>query len=174
MLSAAPKLNTERLILRAHRLQDYADTAAMWADPEVSKFIAPEPATPSESWSRFLRYTGHWQMLGFGYWCVTTHDERFVGEVGFANYKRDIRPALGDTPEAGWVLAPWAHGQGFAAEAMGAALDWADTRFDETVAIFHPAHAVSQRLANRLGYAPSHKAHYMGHDTVVMRRSNPK
>lgn len=174
MPAVAPRLNTERLILRAHRVQDHADSAAMWGDPLVTKYISSKPATPSETWSRLLRYNGHWQILGYGYWCVTTHDDRFVGEIGFANYKRDITPSLGETPEAGWVIAPWAQGQGFAQEAMTAALDWGDTRFTETVAIFDPDHAVSQKLAAKLGYEKSHVAQYMGGDTVVMKRAGRK
>lgn len=174
MPAIAPRLNTERLILRAHRVQDYAESAAMWGDAAVTKYISSQPATPSETWSRLLRYNGHWQILSYGYWCVTTHDDRFVGEIGFANYKRDMTPPLGDTPEAGWVIAPWAQGQGFAREAMNAALDWGDTRFDETVAIFDPDHTVSQKLAEKLGYQKSHVAQYMGGDSVVMKRVSRK
>jgi RimJ/RimL family protein N-acetyltransferase len=61
--------------------------------------------------------------MGFGFWVVREKSTgRFVGEVGLANFRRDIEPSLGESKEAGWVLSPWAHGKGFATEAVRAAL----------------------------------------------------
>ena len=34
-----PVIETERLILRGHRLDDFEGLAAMWADPEVTRYI---------------------------------------------------------------------------------------------------------------------------------------
>jgi hypothetical protein len=63
MVLDTPVLMTERLILRAHRLDDFADLCAMWADPEIVKFIGGEPQTPEQVWQRLLRYTGNWRFL---------------------------------------------------------------------------------------------------------------
>lgn len=60
----APTLETERLILRPHRVQDFEAVAALWAEPEVVRFISGTPSAPEESWARLLRYIGHWQALG--------------------------------------------------------------------------------------------------------------
>src|ERR1700740_1278177 len=101
-----PTLETERLRLRGHRIDDFADCAAMWGDPQVTPHIRENPFTEEESWTRLLRYIGHWALLGFGYWVVQQKQTgRFLGEVGFADYKRDLRPALKDIPEIGWVFA---------------------------------------------------------------------
>jgi RimJ/RimL family protein N-acetyltransferase len=54
-----PTLRTERLILRAPTLDDFADSLAMWADPTVTRFIGGRPHTKEEVWSRLLRYIGH-------------------------------------------------------------------------------------------------------------------
>ncbi len=60
-----------------------------------------------------LRYGGLWNLLGFGYWAVEEKASgRFVGDVGFGMFQREIVPSYGEAPEAGWVLAPWCHGQG--------------------------------------------------------------
>jgi len=40
-----PTLETERLKLRAHRLEDFVHCAAMWADPEVTRYIGGKPYT---------------------------------------------------------------------------------------------------------------------------------
>ncbi|KIC36803.1 GNAT family N-acetyltransferase [Leisingera sp. ANG-M7] len=170
----APTLETERLILRPHRVQDFEAVAALWAEPEVVRFISGTPSTPEESWARLLRYIGHWQALGFGYWAVTLRENGlFIGEVGFADYQRGMEPPLAGVPEAGWVLAPEVHGQGIATEAVGRIHDWAAEMTDwaETACIFDPSHKVSHRVALKLGYAPAGEAQYRGSPTLVMKRA---
>ena len=80
-----PAVDTARLTLRGHRIEDFDECAAMWGDPEVTRHIGGRPFTEEEVWTRLLRYVGHWSLLGFGYWVIrekATH--RFVGEAGFA------------------------------------------------------------------------------------------
>lgn len=169
----APRLETERLVLRAHGAGDLADSAALWADPEVVRLISGQPSTIEAAWSRLLRYAGHWRLLGFGYWLVEARaDGRFLGEVGLAEYHRRIEPDLGGRPEAGWVFATAAQKQGFAGEAMRAVLAWADARHPagETVCIMAPEHAASARLARRLGYRAAGRARYRGESVDVMVR----
>jgi len=101
--TAIPPIDTERLTLRGHGLEDFTESAAMWADPEVTRHIGGKPFSAEEVWTRLLRY---------------------VGEVGFADYKRNIELSLGGVPEIGWALASWARGKGFATEAVRAAVAW--------------------------------------------------
>jgi RimJ/RimL family protein N-acetyltransferase len=61
-----PVLETERLRLRGHRLDDFAACAAMWANPIVTRHFG-QTLSGEESWNRVLRYVGHWALLGFGY-----------------------------------------------------------------------------------------------------------
>src|ERR1700677_4794886 len=92
---AIPSIDTERLLLRGLRMEDFANSAAMWSDPKVTQHILERPLTEEESWARFLRYAGHWAMLGFGYWMIVEKQTgKFVGEAGFADYKRQIEPSL--------------------------------------------------------------------------------
>jgi RimJ/RimL family protein N-acetyltransferase len=167
-------LETERLILRPHGVEDFQDVAALWADPVVVQYISGVPSTPEASWARLLRNIGHWQAMGYGYWAVIDREGGgFLGEVGFSDFKRDIDPELNGLPEAGWVLAQKAHGRGVASEAVKAMHAWADVERDwsETVCLFDPAHAVSQKVALKLGYAVREKAaRYQGKPTLVMER----
>src|SRR6516164_9863847 len=95
-----PVIETERLKLRGHRVDDFARSAAMWADPEVYRYIGGKPHTEEEAWTKLLRYVGHWALLGFGYWVVEEKASgNFAGEIGFADYKRDLRPSLEGVPE---------------------------------------------------------------------------
>src|SRR5262245_60642426 len=111
---AVPILHTERLRLRAPRLADFDASHGMWSDRQVTRFIGGRPHTREEVWGRLLRYIGHWDALGYGYWIVETIDAgAYVGEVGFGDYRRDIVPSLDGIPEIGWVVAVPAQGQGF-------------------------------------------------------------
>jgi len=105
-------IETERLRLSLHQMTDFHDLHAMWSDPDVVRHISGVPSSEQESWFRLPRYRGLWDLLGYGYWCVRTKaDGHYVGDVGFADWKRDIEPPLDAAPEAGWVLARWAHGR---------------------------------------------------------------
>ncbi|MEM8812443.1 MAG: GNAT family N-acetyltransferase [Pseudomonadota bacterium] len=168
-----PVLETERLVLRGHRVSDFHDTASLWADQQVVAYISGAPSTREQSWSRLLRYAGHWQFLGFGYWVVVSKaDDSFLGEVGFADLQRDTDPDLTGKPEAGWVFNVRAHGQGYASEAVSAMLAWADANLtcSHTSAIFDPDHTVSIRLARKVGYSNPVLGRYGDRETLFMER----
>jgi RimJ/RimL family protein N-acetyltransferase len=168
-----PVLETERLKLRGHCLDDFISSAAMWADPIVTRHIGGQPLTQEESWTKFLRYVGHWALLDFGYWAVEERSTgAFVGEIGFADYKRNIEPSLKDTPEMGWVLASQFHGKGYATEAVRAANAWGDRHFgsSQTTCIIHPENLASIRVAEKCGYRDLQLATYKGHQIKVFIR----
>src|SRR4051812_38006112 len=89
----APPIETERLVLRGHQLSDFAECAAMWGDPQITRHISAAPFSAEAVWARLLRYRGHWALLGFGLWVAREKSSgRFVGEVGMADFKREIVP----------------------------------------------------------------------------------
>jgi len=167
-------LESERLILRPHEVQDFDALARMWAEPEVVRYISGTPSTEEASWSRLIRYIGHWPALGYGYWAVILRDSgEYAGDVGFADYRRALSPGLDGVPEAGWVLSPHVHGKGVATEAVACMHRWADARttWRRTCCIFDPAHTVSQKVALKLGYQPEPElARYNEAPTLVMHR----
>jgi RimJ/RimL family protein N-acetyltransferase len=172
--SAAPAIDTERLTLRGFSHDDLADSIALWGDPATTRHIGGRPFTAEEVWTRLLRHLGHWALLGYGYWVVRERGTgRFVGEVGFADLHRALEPRL-TAPEAGWVLAPWSHGRGYAGEAMIAAHAWLADRFADpdtrTVCIIAPDNAPSLRVAARLGYRELARATYHGDPAIVLER----
>ena len=42
----------------------------MWADPAVTRFIGGRVFNREEVWARLLRYAGHWQWMGYGFWAI--------------------------------------------------------------------------------------------------------
>jgi len=172
-LIKVPVLETERLKLRGHRLDDFVKCAAMWADPVVTRFIGGKPLSEEEAWTKFLRYAGHWSLLGFGYWVAEEKATgKSVGEIGFADYKRETEPSLKGTPEIGWVLASAFHGKGYATEAVRAVVEWGDSHFERarTSCIIAPDNLASIRVAEKCGYRQSQLATYKGHSVLIFVR----
>ena len=114
---------------------------------------------------RLLRYGGLWALLGFGYWTVRERDSgRFIGEVGLADFHRDIDWSAENPPECGWVVMPWAQGRGYATEAVTAVLAWRDRYLPggHTVCMIGPDNAASLRVADKCGFRPLRDADYRG------------
>lgn len=145
----------------------------MWGDPAVTRHLGGGPFTAEETWSRLLRYVGHWTLLGFGYWIVEERESgRFAGEVGFADYRRDVQPSLAGMPEIGWVLPAHAHGKGYATEAAQAAVAWGERYFGavRTACIVAPGNAASIRVAEKCGYREWQRGTYKEHATLICVR----
>jgi RimJ/RimL family protein N-acetyltransferase len=167
-----PTLETQRLILRAYTVEDFPECAAMWADTEVVRFIGGQPSTEEQSWARLLRYIGHWQLLGFGFWAVFERATgAFAGEIGAADFKRDIAPPIGNL-ETGWVLRRSMHGKGYATEALRAVLAWTDGQFPgkPTVCVIEPANIASLGVAKKCGYDEIGMRTYHGASVNILRR----
>ena len=169
----APVIETDRLILREHRLDDFPALAAMWADPAIARFIGGKPSTREECWARLLRYVGHWELLGFGFWAVQWKaGTQLIGEVGFANWEKDINPSFDGLPEGGWVFSTEAHGRGIATEAVNAVLAWMDEKFEnkKTACIIDPGNTASIRVAQKAGYQEYCRSELRGSQVIQFRR----
>jgi RimJ/RimL family protein N-acetyltransferase len=172
LTTTIPILQTERTILRPHRLEDFDAYATMWADPLVTRYIGGKPRTRQESWLRFLRHPGMWHMIGFGFWAIEERATgRFIGEAGFHDVKRDIEPPL-DAPEAGWSLAVEAHGRGLATEIVGCFLGWGEQHFGpvRTVCITDARNVASMAVARKCGFQETGRTVYEGDETVLFER----
>lgn len=146
----------------------------MWGDPLVTRYInGGKPSSRSDSWNRFLRIPGHWQLMGFGYWiAVETESQKYVGEIGAADFKRDVTPSLENTAELGWVLAPHAHGKGFATEAIRAVIAWAEKNIkrEKFSCLIDPQNEGSLRVARKVGFGEPVAGQFLGGTTFVLFR----
>lgn len=167
-----PVLETARLTLTAHTVDDFASIAQRWGDPAVVRHIGP-PSSARDSWLRLLQMRGLWALCGFGYWAVREKgSDRCIGDVGFGDLHRDIDPDIDGLPEAGWVLSREVHGKGYAVEAMQAALAWLERTLpcDRAVCLVDPANLPSRKVADRLGFAAPLPVRYKGEEVLLLTR----
>lgn len=167
-----PVLETERLVLRGHRAEDFPAYARMWADPDVTRFISGAPLSEEDAWAKFMRAFGHWALMGYGFWSVHEKDGTRVGELGFLNVKREMAPSLEGIPEVGWAFDKPAQGKGYATEGVHAALQWGENRFGKVrfACIIAPENAASLNVAAKTGFKEAARTSYKGQPTVVLYR----
>ncbi len=143
-----PHLETDRLVLRGFTSDDLDAWAAIVADPDVARYIAPAPMTRDEAWRSIAVSLGHWQLRGYGTWAVelkSTHE--MVGRVGM------IHPEGWPGLEIGWTLGKAAWGRGYATEAAAASMRYAflTQPVERLISNIDPENIASQAVAIRLG-----------------------
>ena len=139
----------------------------------MTRHIGGRPQTGEEVWARMMRYAGMWSLLGMGFWAVEERASgEFIGEVGVMDARRDITPPFLNEPEVGWSLQPAWQGQGFALEAVAAAIDWAERTVDPPmlVCMISPGNTPSMRLAGKLGFRERLRTSYRDEPTVQFER----
>ena len=174
MIREAPRIETERLILRAFRAGDLDAFATTFADEQVMRHIGGKPMNREDSWRRLMSGVGSWSLIGMGPWAVELKsDGRMVGHCGFFQFERDMTPPIIGEPEMGWIFDRAVHGQGIAFEACRVALEWAERELsvESYPAIIDPQNAPSIKLAERLGFARQADAVYRNAPMALFRRA---
>jgi len=169
------QLTTDRLTLTPVSREDYEDFRSLWADEGFTRLITGRPLSGEEVWFRVLRDIGHWAAMGYGNWTLRRREDgAFVGSVGVLEYRRELEPAFG-APELGWGLASAHQGQGYATEAVEAALRHADETLKaaRTACMIDPGNTPSVRLAERVGYRAYARTTYKEHPVILYERLRP-
>ena len=141
------RIETERLLLRPPRIEDFDAFAELQADAEAARFIGGQ-VKRAEAWRRFLWQPGAWLVQGFGmFGVVEKASGLWVGQIG--PWKPDSWPGN----EIGYSFHPRAWGKGYATEAGIAAIGWAFEHlgWDDIIHSIAPDNVPSQRVAQRLG-----------------------
>jgi RimJ/RimL family protein N-acetyltransferase len=168
-----PMVDTARLRLRPFRREDFPAFAAIWQEPEVTRFIGKKPRPLAESWGAFLKIAGGWALEGFGQWAIERKaDGALIGQTGFFTAMRGLGEDFDQSPESGWVLTTAAHRQGYGPEAVRAAHDWFDAQpfAGRTVAMIERGHGASFRIAASLGYLPMREVEDKGDPVMLLER----
>lgn len=139
-----PLLVTERLLLRAPKVEDFEAFARIACTERGQSFGGP--MSREDAWADFTQMTATWLLHGHGVWTIGRAGE-IAGFVllGFEPGDRE--------PELGFLLLPHAEGDGIAFEAATAAQDHAFNSLGWTtlVSYIDPENTRAQRLATRLG-----------------------
>lgn len=141
-----PTIVTDRLVLRAPRLEDFEHWAPFFAS-ERSQFERG-PMGRKEGYRTWAADTALWLLRGYGpFGCDDRKTGVYVGEIGV--YQPEGYPG----PELGWFVIPEAEGKSYAYEAARAVLDWIRASFDWpfVTSIIDPRNARSIALGRRLG-----------------------
>lgn len=172
-MTIIPTIETERLVLRPHRLDDFDVYVNLWADENVVRHITGMPSTREQTWSRLIRASGMWHHMGFGFLIIEEKESgRVIGEAGFHEVRRNMSPSIEETLETGWVLLPSAQGRGYATEALKALIEWAERHFPgkEMTCIIGPNNAPSLRVAEKLGFREVARTDYNGEEIILLSR----
>jgi RimJ/RimL family protein N-acetyltransferase len=145
-MTAVPVIETDRLRLRAARLEDFPAFADHFASDRA--VYEDGPLGRADAWKEFAAARALWDLRGYGAWSVedrATGD--YLGEVGL------YQPAHYPEVDIGWMVLAHAEGKGIAFEAALAARNFAYRRLRMTtlVSYIDPGNARSIRLAERLG-----------------------
>jgi RimJ/RimL family protein N-acetyltransferase len=158
------QLETERLILRQWRKDDFEPYAQICADEDVMRFLGGKPFTPAEAWRHMAFLIGHWQLLGYGHFAVEEKATgKFAGRIGFLN------PEGWPGFELGWTLGKEFWGKGYATEGARRALDYAFNHLDKdhVISLIDPDNLASIRVAERLGEKREGKTEVFDHPVIV-------
>ena len=141
-----PVIETERLRLRAPRIDDFQAYAEIATGP-AGRFLSDNPSREG-AWLDFAQMTATWLLRGHGLWSVETRDTADL--IGFVVL--GFEP--GDhEPELGYMFRDTATGKGYATEAAHAARAHAFGTLDMTTLVSTIDHdnTPSHRVAERLG-----------------------
>ncbi len=163
-----PVLETERLIMRSFRGEDFGPISGFFADER--SFYYGGPLSAGDAWRRLATYAGHWVLNGYGEWAL---EEKASG--AFVGFCGPWKPADMPEPEIAWALLPEHYGKGFAFEAAKRALRhvYEALNWPTVMSLIEPGNAASIRLAERLGATAERKMEIYGREAVVYRHLPP-
>lgn len=162
--SHAPLVETEDLILRGYREDDFEAFAAFGAS-DRARFVGG-PQDRWVSWRSFMAGIGHWTLRGYGMWIVEHRETGHVaGRVGL------IFNDGWDEPELGWHIYDGFEGKGYAFQACIAARNYAARHFglDGVISYINAENTRSIALAERLGARFEREGDVLGNPCQIWR-----
>ncbi len=149
---AYPRLETERLVLRALRLEDTDFVFKEWGDLVVTHYMWDEdPLQTREQAEEMLQpLQTPEKMPGFKWWGIELKAEgKLIGTCGYCKWDKQHRRA-----EMGYDLWPDYWGQGLMPEALRALLQYGfqEMGLNRVEATTHTENRRSQRVLEKLGF----------------------
>lgn len=141
------QVETERVILRGLREEDFDTYADFYSDERTARFVGGKKSR-EDAWRHMAALVGHWTLKGFGQWAAEEKSSgKMIGCVGL--WQPEGWPEL----EVGYWLVDEARGAGYATETTIAAREFAYRELGAStlVSYIDPANEPSMRVAERVG-----------------------
>lgn len=155
-----PILETPRLRLRELRGSDFEEYAALYTDPEVTRFLGNgAPWDRGRAWRHLAFAIGHWQLEGVGPWVVEERSSAAIaGMIGF--WTGTGWPGF----ELAVHLARRCWGLGYGTEGARAAMAYAFGALgrENLISLVNPANHRSIRLVERIGERLDGRIEFLG------------
>jgi len=158
----ATVIETERLRLRPMTMEDREALIAIYADPDVARFMSVFGTENADD--RIRSYRESWVERGYGLMALLDRTTgELLGRSGLYHW-----PQFGET-EVGWLLRRDSWGLGLATEAGRACLAWGFESFEfpYLTAMIDPRNERSIGVAKRLGMQPLRTDTLLGAEVVV-------
>jgi ribosomal-protein-alanine N-acetyltransferase len=142
------EIETERTVLRMPTINDLDDLAAIFANPQVMKYLDIDcrPLSREQSEIVLISIINNWKKRGFGRWAIINKKEnKFIGLAGFRSHE--------DTAELFYVLDEAHWGKGLATEIARDILKAGFDRhkFPRIIAMTRPANTASRNVLHKIG-----------------------
>ncbi|MUL36361.1 GNAT family N-acetyltransferase [Gloeocapsopsis dulcis] len=163
--AAEPTLQLDGFIMRSLQSCDLNPLAAIWADPEVTRFL-PSRGVPilKENVEKSLKsFIEHWQQRGYGVWAIIENESsQMIGYCGL-RYLDEINEV-----EVLYGLAKAYWGRGIATQAAQAAVSYGFNvaHLDKLIAMALPDNFASRRVIEKAGLQYEKQIHIFNLDVL--------
>ena len=159
-----PKIiHLDRLTMEPLQLFDLDSLAAIWSDPEVTKFLpsrgVPIPREKVERAS--ASFVEHWQKLGYGIWKIVEDEtDKMLGYCGL-RYLDELNEV-----ELLYGLAKEYWGKGIATKAAKSSVSFGfdEANLDKIIALALPENEASKKVIEKTGFKYEKQIHIFNLD----------
>lgn len=162
---------TERLLLRHYSLTDLDELAALYADPDFTRFLHG-PSSREQVREDIVAFIQEYETIGYGFYATIYKPEaRFIGRCGLLNQQIEGIPEI----EVAYGIAPAYWGRGLGTEAARAVKEYGFRQFGfrRLISIIDHANVASQRVAEKNGMHRERSIHSCYLYVVEQREQAP-
>lgn len=164
--SATPAiLQIDGYIMRSPQLSDLDALAAIWADPEVTRFLPSQslPITREKAEKALESMLEHWQQKSYGIWAIgENNSHKMIGYCGL-RYLDEL-----DEVEVLYGLAKAYWGKGIATQATKATISYGfnTANLNKIIALASPDNYASKRVIEKAGLRYEKQLHIFNLDAL--------
>jgi len=161
-------LETDRLLLRTFRENDWKDLHKYYSDEASMKYTTGRALTEGETWRTMAAMLGHWQLRKYGSYALEERASHSVIGVAGLDYPNDW-----PEPEIKWGLIRNCWGKGYASEAVRAVKKMWTEYLPELslISLIHPDNTNSINLAQAVGAYFEREHEFRGEKWSIYRHT---